>query len=54
MLIISCFKHERFMGFFPWKAVAGPNYRISIRHVKGKTIQKIYFPRVEKGFSASW
>jgi hypothetical protein len=51
MLVISCFKCEHFMGFSPWKAVAGPNYRITIRHVKGKTIQKNYFPRSEKGFS---
>jgi hypothetical protein len=51
LLIINCFKQERITGAFPWKAVANANYRISIRHVKGKTIQKIYFRRSEKGFS---
>jgi len=47
MLVVNCFKQERCPARFTWKAVANANYRISIRHVKGKTMQKIYFRRAK-------
>jgi len=51
MLVVNCFKQEHCPARLTWKTGESTYYRISFRHVKGKTARKIYFRRAKSGFS---